>query len=67
MTATFTTMGAESMRPIKLEMETIRVDSFTTSAVGEAAGTVLAHGADASNEAPCDTCVGDNCTHGCPA
>ena len=54
------------MRPIKLEMDTIRVESFTTAAPREAAGTVLANG-DASNEATCDTCVGDNCTHGCPA
>jgi len=53
------------MRPIRLEMDSIRVDSFTTAAPVRAEGTVRAH--DASNEATCDTCVGDNCTHGCPA
>ncbi len=51
------------MRPIRLEMDTIRVESFATGAV-KARGPAAAC---ASNEATCDTCVGDNCTHGCPA
>jgi len=58
------------MRPIKLEMDSITVDSFATAATEPACGTVRAHGTDAacaSNQATCDTCQGDNCTHGCPA
>ena len=55
------------MRQIRLEIDTIRVESFATAAAGAVAP---AHGTDAgcaSNQATCDTCVGDNCTHGCPA
>ncbi|HSU13274.1 hypothetical protein [Longimicrobium sp.] len=48
----------------KLKLDSICVESFTTSATEQPKGTVLAY---ASNEATCDTCVGDNCTHGCPA
>lgn len=61
------------MRPIKLELETIRVESFATARPGRPAGTVMAFQTDeddtdlckASNEATCDTCVGPNCTNVC--
>ncbi|HET7231913.1 MAG TPA: hypothetical protein VFJ16_18040 [Longimicrobium sp.] len=58
------------MKPIKLEMDTIRVESFATAAADGGAGTVMAHGTDAdcaSNQATCDTCQGPNCTNVCPA
>ena len=56
------------MRKLRLDLETIRVDSFGTTAEDGRFGTVLAH-SDASNKATCDTCVGPNCgpppSHNC--
>ncbi len=57
------------MSRTKLKLEMVDVESFATLATDGPTGTVraLETGDCASNQATCDTCKGDNCTHGCPA
>lgn len=52
------------MRKVKLEVETLSVDSFETGAAQRAAGTVLAHNHTRGNHVTCDaSCAagGDSC------
>ena len=50
------------MRKIKLQLDTLRVESYETSRASEVAGTVRAHGSTEWGEPTCDI----TCDGGCP-
>ena len=52
------------MRKIKLEVESLAVESFDTASFGEARGTVLARSPGPSGEKTCET-MGLSYVHAC--